>query len=244
MFTVFVCTRGWLNMAHTGFNIASLRGRVFELRYILFWFLYLPSVMLSSNLTFGYRLLGIGTWTGLKTGCCASYLLVGKMLFSQKMIRVSFAHLLPQSFSFKIPRKCQLHRAREPFCEKWDQSIRGQTGEQGDTFTPRAILGINCGLTEMLRPNAFQTTPRRQSAEGREDTAARKPLGSPSRAVSTPTRTGLSENRCDIGIEIHAAVAMHPSVQSCERRHHFKHDFSMTLSFMITDHGSFFLLTV
>uniref|UniRef100_A0A7N6AB05 Ubiquitin carboxyl-terminal hydrolase n=1 Tax=Anabas testudineus TaxID=64144 RepID=A0A7N6AB05_ANATE len=46
-------------------------------------------------------------------------------------------------------------------------------------------------------PNIFQTTPRRQSAEGREDTTQRKPLGSPSRAVSTPTRTGLSENRSE-----------------------------------------------
>ncbi|XP_049905864.1 ubiquitin carboxyl-terminal hydrolase 37 isoform X1 [Epinephelus moara] len=46
-------------------------------------------------------------------------------------------------------------------------------------------------------PNIFQTTPRRQSAEGREDTTPRKPLGSPSRAASTPTRTGLSENRSD-----------------------------------------------
>lgn len=40
----------------------------------------------------------------------------------------------------------------------------------------------------------LQTMPRRQSAEGRED-AQRKPLGSPSRATSTPTRTGLTENR-------------------------------------------------
>lgn len=48
-----------------------------------------------------------------------------------------------------------------------------------------------------LTPNIFQTTQRRQSAEGREDTTPRKPLGSPSRAASTPTRTGLSENRYD-----------------------------------------------
>ncbi|XP_037646758.1 ubiquitin carboxyl-terminal hydrolase 37 isoform X2 [Sebastes umbrosus] len=46
-------------------------------------------------------------------------------------------------------------------------------------------------------PNIFQTTPRRQSAEGRDDTTPRKPLGSPSRAASTPTRTGLSENRSE-----------------------------------------------
>ncbi|XP_059198676.1 ubiquitin carboxyl-terminal hydrolase 37 isoform X1 [Centropristis striata] len=46
-------------------------------------------------------------------------------------------------------------------------------------------------------PNIFQTTLRRQSAEGREDTTPRKPLGSPSRAASTPTRSGLSENRSE-----------------------------------------------
>uniref|UniRef100_G3NDF4 Ubiquitin carboxyl-terminal hydrolase 37 n=1 Tax=Gasterosteus aculeatus aculeatus TaxID=481459 RepID=G3NDF4_GASAC len=40
------------------------------------------------------------------------------------------------------------------------------------------------------------TTQRRQSAEVREETP-RKPLGSPSRAASTPTRTGLSENRSE-----------------------------------------------
>uniref|UniRef100_I3KJB3 Ubiquitin carboxyl-terminal hydrolase n=1 Tax=Oreochromis niloticus TaxID=8128 RepID=I3KJB3_ORENI len=45
--------------------------------------------------------------------------------------------------------------------------------------------------------NDTPTTPRRQSAEGREDTTPRKPLGSPSRAASTPTRTGLSENRSE-----------------------------------------------
>ncbi|XP_022595936.1 ubiquitin carboxyl-terminal hydrolase 37 isoform X1 [Seriola dumerili] len=50
---------------------------------------------------------------------------------------------------------------------------------------------------ERQTPNIFQTTPRRQSAEGREDTTPRKPLGSPSRAASTPTRTGLSENRSE-----------------------------------------------
>lgn len=43
----------------------------------------------------------------------------------------------------------------------------------------------------------FQSTPRRQSTEGREDATPRKPLGSPSRATSTPTRSGLSENRWD-----------------------------------------------
>ncbi|XP_061697784.1 ubiquitin carboxyl-terminal hydrolase 37 [Syngnathoides biaculeatus] len=42
-----------------------------------------------------------------------------------------------------------------------------------------------------------QTTTRRQSAEGREESTPRKPLGSPSRAASTPARTGLSENRSE-----------------------------------------------
>ncbi|XP_013873136.1 ubiquitin carboxyl-terminal hydrolase 37 isoform X2 [Austrofundulus limnaeus] len=42
-----------------------------------------------------------------------------------------------------------------------------------------------------------QTTLRRHSAEGREDTTPRKPLSSPSRAASTPTRSGLSENRAE-----------------------------------------------
>lgn len=46
-------------------------------------------------------------------------------------------------------------------------------------------------------PSIFQSTSKRQSAEGREDTTPRKPLGSPSRATSTPTRTGLSENRSE-----------------------------------------------
>lgn len=39
------------------------------------------------------------------------------------------------------------------------------------------------------------STPRRQSADGRDDSTPRKPLSSPSRAASTPTRSGLSENR-------------------------------------------------
>ncbi|XP_055019497.1 ubiquitin carboxyl-terminal hydrolase 37 isoform X1 [Boleophthalmus pectinirostris] len=45
-------------------------------------------------------------------------------------------------------------------------------------------------------PGERQTTPRRQSSEGREDSTPRKPLGSPSRAASTPTRP-LSENRSE-----------------------------------------------
>ncbi|XP_077472978.1 ubiquitin carboxyl-terminal hydrolase 37 isoform X2 [Stigmatopora argus] len=40
-----------------------------------------------------------------------------------------------------------------------------------------------------------QMTTRRQSMEGPEDSTPRKPLRSPSRATSTPTRSALSENR-------------------------------------------------
>ncbi|KAK2839486.1 hypothetical protein Q5P01_013226 [Channa striata] len=57
------------------------------------------------------------------------------------------------------------------------------------------VLGNRSVKNETSPPGERQTTPRRQSAEGREDATQRKPLGSPSRAVSTPTRTGLSENR-------------------------------------------------
>ncbi|XP_057708813.1 ubiquitin carboxyl-terminal hydrolase 37 [Corythoichthys intestinalis] len=40
-----------------------------------------------------------------------------------------------------------------------------------------------------------QMLTRRQSMEGQDDSTPRKPLRSPSRAASTPTRSGLSENR-------------------------------------------------
>lgn len=59
------------------------------------------------------------------------------------------------------------------------------------------VLG-NRSVKNESNPSAErQTTPRRQSAEGREEATPRKPLGSPSRAASTPTRTGLSENRSE-----------------------------------------------
>lgn len=45
------------------------------------------------------------------------------------------------------------------------------------------------------RQATTMTTPRRQSADARDDSTPRKPLSSPSRAASTPTRSGLSENR-------------------------------------------------
>lgn len=56
------------------------------------------------------------------------------------------------------------------------------------------VLGNRTAKNETSPPGERQTTPRRQSVEGREETP-RKPLGSPSRAASTPTRAGLSENR-------------------------------------------------
>uniref|UniRef100_A0A8C5GZN4 Ubiquitin carboxyl-terminal hydrolase n=1 Tax=Gouania willdenowi TaxID=441366 RepID=A0A8C5GZN4_GOUWI len=49
--------------------------------------------------------------------------------------------------------------------------------------------------------NYFQTMQRRQSTEGREDSTPRKPLGSPSRAASSSTRTGVSENRFCLWVE-------------------------------------------
>ncbi|KAF0026168.1 hypothetical protein F2P81_020905 [Scophthalmus maximus] len=60
-----------------------------------------------------------------------------------------------------------------------------------------SVLGNRSVKNETNPSGERQTTPRRQSAEGREDTTPRKPLGSPSRAASTPTRTGLSENRSE-----------------------------------------------
>ncbi|KAI4805776.1 hypothetical protein KUCAC02_010373 [Chaenocephalus aceratus] len=60
-----------------------------------------------------------------------------------------------------------------------------------------SVLG-NRSLKNDSNPSGErQTTQRRQSTEGREETTPRKPLGSPSRATSTPTRTGLSENRSE-----------------------------------------------
>ncbi|XP_075961800.1 ubiquitin carboxyl-terminal hydrolase 37 [Anarhichas minor] len=60
-----------------------------------------------------------------------------------------------------------------------------------------SVLGNRSVKNDTNPSGERQTTPRRQSAEGREDTTPRKPLGSPSRAASTPTRTGLSENRSE-----------------------------------------------
>nr|XP_057938706.1 ubiquitin carboxyl-terminal hydrolase 37 [Doryrhamphus excisus]XP_057938707.1 ubiquitin carboxyl-terminal hydrolase 37 [Doryrhamphus excisus] len=60
-----------------------------------------------------------------------------------------------------------------------------------------SVLSRRSVKNETSSSGERQTTPRRQSAEGREDSTPRKPLGSPSRAASTPTRTGLSENRSE-----------------------------------------------
>lgn len=60
-----------------------------------------------------------------------------------------------------------------------------------------SVLGNRPVKNDTNPPGDRQTTPRRQSTEGREDTTPRKPLGSPSRAASTPTRSGLSENRSE-----------------------------------------------
>ncbi|KAM9850937.1 ubiquitin carboxyl-terminal hydrolase 37 [Aulostomus maculatus] len=60
-----------------------------------------------------------------------------------------------------------------------------------------SVLSNRSAKNESSPSGERQTTTRRQSAEGREDMTPRKPLGSPSRATSTPTRTGLSENRSE-----------------------------------------------
>uniref|UniRef100_A0A8C7Q0S8 Ubiquitin carboxyl-terminal hydrolase n=1 Tax=Oncorhynchus mykiss TaxID=8022 RepID=A0A8C7Q0S8_ONCMY len=53
----------------------------------------------------------------------------------------------------------------------------------------RSITYLNLAL--------FQTTPRRPSVDNREEMMPRKPLSSPSRVTSTPSRSGLSENRIE-----------------------------------------------
>lgn len=59
-----------------------------------------------------------------------------------------------------------------------------------------SVLGNRAVKNDSNPPGERQSTPRRQSTEGREDSTTRKPLGSPSRAGSTPTRP-LSENRSE-----------------------------------------------
>ncbi|CAB1447159.1 unnamed protein product [Pleuronectes platessa] len=60
-----------------------------------------------------------------------------------------------------------------------------------------SVLGNRSVKNDTNPSGERQTTPRRQSAESRDETTPRKPLGSPSRATSTPTRSGLSENRSE-----------------------------------------------
>ncbi|XP_030641613.1 ubiquitin carboxyl-terminal hydrolase 37 [Chanos chanos] len=60
------------------------------------------------------------------------------------------------------------------------------------------VLGNRPSQNESsLTPSEKQTVARRSSLDSREDGVARKPLGSPSRVVSTPVRGGLSENRSE-----------------------------------------------
>uniref|UniRef100_A0A8C7GAK0 Ubiquitin carboxyl-terminal hydrolase n=1 Tax=Oncorhynchus kisutch TaxID=8019 RepID=A0A8C7GAK0_ONCKI len=51
--------------------------------------------------------------------------------------------------------------------------------------------------TERQVKSCKKTTPRRPSVDNREETMPRKPLSSPSRVTSTPSRSGLSENRIE-----------------------------------------------
>ncbi|XP_067118099.1 ubiquitin carboxyl-terminal hydrolase 37 isoform X1 [Osmerus mordax] len=59
-----------------------------------------------------------------------------------------------------------------------------------------SILGNRSLKNESSPSGERQSTPRRQSLD-REETTPRKPLGSPSRVISTPARSGLSENRSE-----------------------------------------------
>ncbi|XP_035995609.1 ubiquitin carboxyl-terminal hydrolase 37-like isoform X2 [Fundulus heteroclitus] len=57
------------------------------------------------------------------------------------------------------------------------------------------VLGNRSMKNENSPSGERQSTPRRQSADARDDSTPRKPLSSPSRAAATPVRSGLSENR-------------------------------------------------
>ncbi|CAL8266200.1 unnamed protein product [Lota lota] len=90
----------------------------------------------------------------------------------------------------KLP--ASLVKKTKEYLEKVKQGKQSPKTSQGSaSFT---VLGNRTVKNEASLPGERQTTPRRQSVEGREETP-RKPLGSPSRASSTPTRAGLSENR-------------------------------------------------
>ncbi|CAB1346722.1 unnamed protein product [Coregonus sp. 'balchen'] len=69
-----------------------------------------------------------------------------------------------------------------------------QTSQGSASFS---VLGNRSVKNEISPPGERQTTPRRPSVDNREETTPRKPLGSPSRVTSTPSRSGLSENRIE-----------------------------------------------
>ncbi|XP_008327208.1 ubiquitin carboxyl-terminal hydrolase 37 [Cynoglossus semilaevis] len=60
-----------------------------------------------------------------------------------------------------------------------------------------SVLGNRSVRNETSPTRERTAAPKRQNPEGREDATPRRPLGSPSRAAVTPTRTGLSENRSE-----------------------------------------------
>uniref|UniRef100_A0A8C9Z942 Ubiquitin carboxyl-terminal hydrolase n=1 Tax=Sander lucioperca TaxID=283035 RepID=A0A8C9Z942_SANLU len=93
----------------------------------------------------------------------------------------------------KIPQT--LHQKTKDYLEKL--KLGKPTVLKSNGSANFSVLGNRSMKNESNPSGERQTTPRRQSAEGREDTTPRKPLGSPSRAASTPTRTGLSENRSE-----------------------------------------------
>ncbi|XP_031160476.1 ubiquitin carboxyl-terminal hydrolase 37 isoform X1 [Sander lucioperca] len=99
----------------------------------------------------------------------------------------------------KIPQT--LHQKTKDYLEKLKLGkptvLKSNGSANFSVLGNRSMKNESNPSGERQIPNLFQTTPRRQSAEGREDTTPRKPLGSPSRAASTPTRTGLSENRSE-----------------------------------------------
>ncbi|XP_073329356.1 ubiquitin carboxyl-terminal hydrolase 37 isoform X3 [Pagrus major] len=89
-----------------------------------------------------------------------------------------------------------IQRTKE-YLEKLKQAKTSTVLKSSHGSANFSVLGNRSVKNETSPSGERQTTPRRQSAEGREDTTPRKPLGSPSRAASTPTRTGLSENRSE-----------------------------------------------
>ncbi|XP_026151859.1 ubiquitin carboxyl-terminal hydrolase 37 isoform X2 [Mastacembelus armatus] len=93
----------------------------------------------------------------------------------------------------KMPQP--LAQKTKEYLEKLKQGKQILKSSQGSANF--SVLGNRSVKNEINPSGERQTAARRQSAEGREDITPRKPLGSPSRAASTPTRTGLSENRSE-----------------------------------------------